>query len=270
MPPTSEARRKKGRAAPRGPARAAAVALALFLLLLALPAAGRADEVSDLMAMLGRFPGTDPLSGSFQLEVTRHTKDEGLVKDERSRVAVEIEDGADGLRIGYPRQELRQAEQELRAQTSEPDRDTPMANGLRAVDVTEITASLNAAAALARDLNVARLTAAQPASYGGRPARLLVFKLKPSLSAQARKHVKTVDSQLSVWLGEDGAPLAAERVDKLRAGFLILNFDTLRKQAWTYGRKGNRLYAARHTLDQGASGMGQRYQSVTVAVISVR
>jgi|HubBroStandDraft_3_1064219.scaffolds.fasta_scaffold66848_3 hypothetical protein len=264
-PPSARPRRAANRASRR-----ALAALALPLLLCALPSAARADELSDLVTLLGRFPGTDPLSGSFQLDLTRHTKDEGVVKDERSRVAVEVEDGAEGLRIGYPRHELRQAEQELRAQTAEPDKETPVANGLRAVDVTELTASLNAAAALARDLGVARLASVQPSTYGGRPARLLVLRLKPSLSAQARRHVKSVDSQLSVWLGDDGAPLAAERIDKLRAGFLILNFDTLRKQSWTYGRKGNRLYAARHLLDQGASGMGQRYQSVTVAVLTVR
>jgi hypothetical protein len=266
MATTSRPPRSSSRAA----ARAAGCALVCLLALPALAGAVHADEASELFSVLTRFPGTDPLSASFQLELSRHTKDEGLVKDERSRVAVEVEDGADGLRIGYPRPELRQAEQEMRAQTTDPDKESPTANGLRAVDVTEITASLNAAATLTRDLSGAHLTSATPASYAGRPARLLVFKLRSSLSAQARKHVKSVDSQLSVWLGEDGAPLAAERVDKLRAGFLILNFDTLRKQSWIYGRKGNRLYASRHLLDQGASGMGQHYQSVTVAVLSVR
>ena len=264
------------RASHRTASAAASILSALFLLLLpvftyaAPPRAAGGDELAELAAILNRLPATDPLSGSFQLEVTRHTKDEGLVKDERSRVAVEVEDGPEGLRVGYPRWELRQAEQEMRGQTAEPDKETPMENGLRAVDVTEIAASLNAAAALARDLSLAQLTSAKAASYLGKPARLLVFKLRPSLSAQARKHVKSVESQLSVWLGEDGMPLAAERIDKLRAGFLILNFDTLRKQSWIYGRKGNRLFAARHLLDQGASGMGQHYQSVSVASLSAR
>lgn len=231
-------------------------------------AAVHADEAGELAATLARFPATDPIQGSLDLRVSRQSTEEHWT--DQSRVTLDVEDGPQGLRVGLSRMVSRQALQELRVQTLDPAKHTPTHNALQALSLNEVSGDLDCAAPLAQDLSLAHLVEVQPAAWLGKPARLLVLTLPPRLSAEARKHVKTADSRLSVWIGADGLPLAAEKLEHTRGRFLVLFFESLRKQSWTFGRKGNRLFATRHEVEDNASGLGQDFRSSTVAVLSLR
>lgn len=233
------------------------------------PPAARADEVSDLAAVLARFPATEQARGSLELQLARQSNEEHW--QDQSRVTVEVEDGAEGVRVGLPRSGSRQALQELRAQTLDPAKHTPTYNALQVLSLNEAASDLNCAAPLAQDLSLGHVVEMQAAAtYLGRPARLLVLALPPRLSLEARKHVKAADSRLSIWIGADGVPVGAEKIEHTRGRFLVLFFDTLRKQSWTYARKGNRLFAARHEVADSASGMGQDIRSSIVVTLSLR
>ena len=71
-------------------------------------------------------------------------------------------------------------------------------------------------------------------------------------------------------MGADGTPLGAEKTEQTKGRFLVLFFESLRKQTWTFGRKGNRLFATRHEVSDSASGMGQDYRSSTIATLALR
>jgi hypothetical protein len=231
--------------------------------------AAHADEVADLAAALARLPATEEVRGSLELQLSRQSTEEHW-KDQ-SRVTVEVEDGPDGVKLGLPRSGSRQALQELRAQILDPAKHTPTYNALQVLSLNEVAGDLNCAAPLAQDLGLGRVLEFQPAAtYLGRPARLLVLSLPPRLSLEARKHIKAADSRLSIWIGADGLPLGAEKIEHTRGRFLVLFFDTLRKQTWVYARKGNRLFASRHEIHDSASGMGQDIRSSVVSTLTLR
>jgi len=228
----------------------------------------RIREVAELAAILARFPATDPIQGSLELQLSRQSMEEHWT--DQSRVTVDVEDGPQGLRVGLPRSTSRQALQELRAQTLDPSKHMPTYNSLQALTLNEVSGDLDCAAALAQDLTLADTAEVQAAAtYLGKPARLLVLTLPPRLSAEARKHVRNAESRLSIWIGADGLPLGAEKFEHTRGRFLVLFFENLRKQTWTFGHKGNRLFATRHEVADTASGMGQDFHNATIAILSL-
>jgi hypothetical protein len=231
-------------------------------------AAARPAELGELAAALARLPATDPIQGSLEWRLSRQSVEEHWT--DQSRATIEVEDGPQGIRVGLLRATSRQALLELREQTLDPARHTPIHNALQALSLNEVSGDLDCAAALAQDLALAHGVEVQPAVYLGKPARLLVLTLPPRLSAEARKHVRTADSRLSIWIGPDGLPLGAEKLEHTRGRFLVLFFESLRKQTWTFGRKGNRLFATRHEVEDSASGMGQDFRNATVAVLTLR
>jgi hypothetical protein len=240
----------------------------LLALRLALAADGRADELGELTASLARLPATDPLRAGLDLQVFRRSKLDNYV--DHSRVALELEAGPEGVRVDYPRAVLKQADQELRGQTVDPEKKTPTWTALGALTLNEVAEVLDCSVSLARDLSLAKLVETRAASYQGRPARLLLLNLTPRLSKEARKHVKNAESTMSIWVGEDGLPLAAERTDRTRGTFLLLGFENVRKQSWAFGRRGNRLFALRHQVEDSASGLGQSFQNRVLSILSVR
>ena len=227
----------------------------------------RGDEVAELAAVLARFPATEPIQGSLELQLSRQSAEEHWT--DQSRVTIEVEDGPQGVRVGLARGSSRQALAELRAQTLDPAKHTPTYNALQVLNLNEVAGDLDSAPALVQDLSLAHLVEVQPASFQGRPARRLVLTLPPRLSAEARKHVREADSRLSIWLGPDGIPLGAEKSEHTHGRFLVLFFESLRRQTWTYAHRGNRLFATRHEIHDTASGMGQDIGSSTVATLAV-
>jgi hypothetical protein len=234
----------------------------------AAPAPPRADELAELAATLARFPATDEIQGSLELLVSRQSTEEHW-KDQ-SRATVEVEDGPQGVRVALSRAGSRLALQELRAQTLDPAKHTPTYNALQVLSLNEVSGDLDCAAALAQDVSLAHLVEARPSSFLGRPARLLVLARPSRLSQEARKHVRTAETRLSIWLGADGIPLGAEKIEHTKGRFLVLFFENVRKQTWSFARKGNRLYATRHEVSDDASGLGQDFRNSTIATLTLR
>jgi hypothetical protein len=229
--------------------------------------AARADELSELSAVLSRLPATEEIQGSIEFQVARQSTEEHWT--DQSHATLEVEDGPQGFRLGLPHGSAKQALQELRGQVLDPSKHTPTFSALNALNLNEISGDLDSAAPLAQDVALSHLVEVKPATYNGRAARLLVLTLPPRLSVEARKHVRTADSRLSVWVGADGMPLGAEKIEHTRGRFLVLFFESERKQTWVYGRKGNRLFAVRHEVADNASGLGQDFRSSTVAVLTL-
>jgi hypothetical protein len=231
------------------------------------PPAPRADELADLAATLVRFLATDEIQGSLELLVSRQSTEEHWT--DQSRATVEVEDGPQGVRVMLSRGGSRLALQELRAQTLDPAKHTPTYNALQVLSLNEVSGDLDCAAALAQDVSLAHLVSARPSTYLGKPARLLVLARPSRLSQEALKHVRTAETRLSIWLGADGMPLGAEKIEHTKGRFLVLFFENVRKQTWTFARKGNRLYATRHEVSDDASGLGQEFRNSTVAILTL-
>ena len=239
----------------------------LLLFVLLLPSIAAADGLTDLRATLGRFPATTPLHGTLDVMSTSRSDEGDKAEEGKASVGFEIGDG--GLHIIYPKAMLIQATQEARAEARDPERSTPVQSGARHIRPLHVAELLDGAGALSIILESAQFVQMKPVSFGGRPARLLLFKIVPKLSKADSKHVKKVDASLSVWIGDDGTPLAAEQSTSGKASFLLISFEADQKQSWTYARNGDRLAATRHEANDKSDGLGQHTTSRTVEMVRV-
>ncbi|MEA2328195.1 MAG: hypothetical protein QOE68_3154 [Thermoanaerobaculia bacterium] len=237
--------------------------ISLFVLLV--PAIAAADGLTDLRAILGRMPATTPVHGTLDVTSTSRSNEDEKADEGRATVGFEI--GEPGLHIIYPRTMLAQATQEARAEARDPEKSTPVRNGASHVRPLHVAELLDGAAALSILLESAQFVQNKPAIVGGRPAHLLSFKLVPKLSKSESKHVKKVDGALSVWVGDDGTPLAAEETTSIKAGFLLINFDVDQKHHWTYARSGDRLVVTRYESNDKSDGLGQHSTSHTMETV---
>ena len=234
-----------------------------FVLLV--PVAAAADGLTDLRLTLSRLPGTTPVHGTLDVTSTVRSSEEEKPNDGKASVGFEI--GEQGLHIIYPRTMLTQATQEARAEARDPERTTPVRSGASHIRPIHVAELLDGAAALSVVLESAQFVQARPATFGGRPAHLLSFKLAPKMSKSESKHVKKLEGALSVWVGDDGTPLAAERSISVKASFLLMGFESEQKQSWTYARNGDRLVVVRYEANEKSDGMGQHSTTHTLEVV---
>ena len=239
----------------------------IALLVLLTPFSANADALTDLRASLAQLAATTPVHGAFEVTSTNKNSDED--QPSQGKASVEFEIGDAGLRILYPKPTLIQANQEARAEAADPERQTPARAGMGRVHAMELAELLDGAATLTTELLTAQLIDAKPTMYRGKPARLVTLKLSPKLSKGASKHVKKVDGTLSVWLGDDAVPIAAEQNFSVKASFMLMSFTTEQKKTWTYVRAGDRLVATASEETQKSDGMGQHNLSHVVQVVRV-
>ncbi|PYQ49516.1 MAG: hypothetical protein DMF59_13415 [Acidobacteria bacterium] len=227
--------------------------IALFILLA--PLSTNADALSDLRPSLAQLAATTPVHGAFEITSTSSNSDEEKPFQGKATVGFEISDA--GLRVIYPKSTLTQANQEARAEASDPDRQTPTRSGMSRIRALQLAELLDAAAMLNNELLTAQLIETKPTTYQGHMARLILMKLSPKLSKGSSKHVKKIDATLSIWVGDDGIPIGAERSVSVKASMLLMSFESDQKDSWTFTRTGDRLVAIHHAETQKSDGFGQ-------------
>jgi hypothetical protein len=231
------------------------------------PLSLRADALTDLRTALAGLGATTPVHGSIEATSTSHSSEEEKAEPGKASVGFEISDV--GLKILYPRGTLEQAEQEARGEAVDPERMTPVRNGLSQIKALHLAEILDQAAALTVTLQNAQLVEVKPATWRGRPARLMVLRITPRLSKSTAKHMKKLETSLSLWLGEDHVPMAAERTTHVKASFLLMTFESDQKQSWTFTRIGDRLLATRYDESDKSDGLGQHGQRQSSEVVTV-
>ena len=70
----------------------------------------------------------------------------------------------------------------------------------------------------------------------GHPVRVIVLKLTPKLPPEATSifSVKFTEDQMTVWLGDDNLPVAAERIQRGTAGFMFIKGSMMNRSSWTF------------------------------------
>jgi hypothetical protein len=235
------------------------------LIVLLAPLSVNADALTDLRATLAQLAATTPVHGAFEVTSTNTSSDEAQPSQGKATVGFEIGDA--GLRILYPKMTLVQANQEARAEAVDPEHQTPARSGMGRVRALQLAELLDAAALLNVELLTAQPIETKVTNYQGRTARVVLLKLSPKMSKGTAKRVKKIDATLSIWLGEDGVPIAAERSFSVTASFLLMSFESDQKQNWTFTRAGDRLVGTRFEETQKSDGFGQHNLSHVVQMV---
>jgi hypothetical protein len=227
-----------------------------------------ADVLTDVRAALGRLAATSPIRATFELQ--RNEVDEGKFANDKfnGKAAVDVEADAASFRLVVARPLLEQIGSELDARAKNPDTNTPTERALNEISTLMAAEAVDGAPSLLRLMDEARVVSDAAGTWGGKPARIVVIRVADKIGKMPGK-VTISENKLTLWLGSDNVPLAAEHIRNAKFSFLILKSEQKTKRSWHYARSGDRLVRARYELTQTTSGMGQKGSDYTVATLKV-
>lgn len=241
----------------------------LILLLMLFPVAVRADSIAALRTVLRTLPAKRPVGASYERRETTVAKGRFYDGGRDAASTAEAHVGEDGVTLTYPRALLDRGRAEeverLRGAKAEGGATAGGVSPLRIAEMLDYAPSLNAI--LERGL----VAEERPLLFHGQQARLLVINLRQVTRPGVKEgHVKSTQDRLSLWLGADQLPLAAERNSTGTAGIFFLHADLKTKETWTFGRHQDRLIIVRYQRTDDSSGMGQTTHSTISESITIR
>ncbi|MGZ5441297.1 MAG: hypothetical protein ACXW5U_05790 [Thermoanaerobaculia bacterium] len=238
-----------------------------FLVLLAVPLA--ADPLGDVRAAVSRLTARQPIKATY--EYHRSVANEGKFGNDKSsgKAVVELEGSDGGYHIVFPRNLLDQVERERVARVRNPGQETPTANALREIEPVETADALDFGPTLLRLLDGSKLVSDAQGTWQGKPARVLVVRVPDRLDKEDAGRMKIAENKLTLWLGSDLVPLAAEHHLNAKFSFLIFKGEMKEKKSWHLARVADRLVRTRYEAHQNSSGMGQKGNEVVVATLRV-
>ena len=239
----------------------------VLLLLVSLPLI--ADPIGDVRTALGRLAAREPVRATYDLQ--HSVVSEGKFDNDKyaGKVTVELEGNASGFHIVIPRPLLEQMERERTASARDPKVKAPTASALNEIDPAETADALDFAPTLLRLLEGAKLVSDAGGTWQGRPARVLVVRVSDRLDPEDAGRVKISENRLTLWLGSDLVPLAAEHITSAKFSVLFLKGEMKQKKSWHLARAADRLIRARYESTQSSSGMGQKGNETVVATVRV-
>jgi len=239
----------------------------ILILCLALPMS--ADTLADVKAALGRLNARTPLRATWSHESNDSTSGKYANGKSTRRVSVEAMQDAGSFRVEIPRALLDKAADEARTNTGSWTSETR--NSLYTVSAIGISEDLDYADTFTGLLNTGTLTEEKRVMLNGAWARLLVLQLKEPKHEREISigKVNYTENRLTVWIGADDIPLAAEHVRKTTAGFLMFHGDATTKKSWQFARKDDHFIVARYEDWTSFSGLGQQGQAHTVETVAV-
>ena len=240
---------------------------ALLLLLVALPLS--ADPLGEVRAAVGKLSAQQPIRATYEYQ--RSVKNEGKLGDDKfsGKAVVELEGNAGGYHILFPRPLLEQVEREKVARVKNPSQQTPTANALGQIEPVETADAIDFAPVLLRLLDGSKLLSDAQGTWAGKPARVLVVRVPDRLDKDDAGRMKIAENKLTLWLGSDLVPLAAEHMFSAKISFLIFKAEVKQKKSWHLARVADRLVRTRYESHQNSSGMGQKGNEVVVATLRV-
>ena len=236
------------------------------LLLLAAAASVHADPLLELRHTLASMRGTAPIAVSFEERQVNKSQGRFFTQNLNRHSVAEVKASADGVSVTLSRAML----DRLRAQRSVPRNDQSGIETAGDVKPAYVAELLDFAPTLQAMLSQAVLSGSRDTQLGGSPARLLLLKIPPERNPSKDIHVESAGDDLSIWLGRDGFPLAAERRGQISAGFLFLKASGTSTDKWTFARRDDRLVVLHHERSSSGGGMGQKSEATEVENITIR
>jgi hypothetical protein len=249
------------------------VRAALTFTLLALAAGPLpADSLTDMRNALAQLRATKAIHAT--LDVQRSRKSEGRFANQQFTGSMTIDVVADeaGLRITFPHAVLDRSEREARERQADARKTEPTRSAINETQPTDVADSLNFAPSMLRLLEVGTRLSETRSMRDGRPVRVLVLKLTPKLPPEATSvwNVKFTEDGMTVWIGEDNLPVAADRMQRGSAGFMFIKGQMTNHHTWTFAHIADRLVVIREESSYAASGFGQRGEGKNVDTLTVR
>jgi len=245
-------------------------ALAVAHILLS-PLVARADTLTDLKSAVSALHATHPLHATVEMQRTRKSEGRFVNQESVGSATIDVISDAEGLRISVSKALLDRAGRETREHQIDTRRAASTRDTLDDIDAFAVAESLDFSDALLRLVSLCRPVSESRVTFQGKPSRVVVMKVtEPTREATTMFHVNFTDDRLTIWVGDDNLPVAAERRQKGSAGFLFIRGEMSSRHSWTFARRDDRLIVTRYDMTYLGTGFGQRGEGRTVQTITVR
>lgn len=241
--------------------------IALVSLVVALPL--YADGLADVRTALGKLTGREPIRATY--EVQRIVDNKGKFSNDKftGKATIDLEADANGLRVAYSRPLLEEMEREQQAKAKEPKKPTPTVSAVSQMGALSVADAIDYAPSLLHLLDGAKTVEDRAGTWGGKPSRIVIFRLADKRDNDIGK-MTVLENKLTLWLGADDVPLAAELVRNAKFSFLFIRGEWRTKRSWHFGRFGDRLVRTHHEEHENGSGLGQKGSASLIATVRVR
>lgn len=247
------------------------IALVACALSLLSPGPGRGDALADLRAALSRLQSGENLRAKVEIETHHAGGETGNPLKSAGKSFVVVEEGADGLRMSWSPDQIRQSRAAAAARRAKPDAPRSDVATLTALEPDDALDLLDAAPPLLLALEGAALVEEKTDTYNGKSARLLLIHLDLRLPEEGRKALKESSAVLKLWLDPSGSPLASDRDIHLRLSKFFISYRVHDEQTRDYQLAGGRLMVTHEQHDNTGSGLGhseETHTSMRVTLIS--
>jgi hypothetical protein len=241
----------------------------LLLLLLAAPTLLCADGLTDVRATLQKLQSDQPLRARVEIKTRRSGGESNKQKQSEGVSSVIVDSGAEGLKLGWSPDQIKQSRKVAWAETANPDAPKSDVATLKALEAGQALNLLDAADPLRRGLERAVLLEDKSSSYKGKPAQLLVIRVDLGLDEEERKAMKSSEAILKLWLDADGVPLAMERDIQAKFSKFLIGFRVHEHETREFQRAGGRLVITRASKDSSGSGLGHSDESHTTTSVTL-
>jgi hypothetical protein len=224
-----------------------------------------ADTLGDVRAAVSRLSAKPPLRATFQSK-SFSTASGRLGNDKAQRnVSVEVAHDAAGISITVPQTLL---DEVSRARNRG---DASAQNLIGSIGAIAIADALDFRDSLLAMLDHAVVTREERIPFQGKPARHLLLKLQPRPKQSGTIDIGTVktDVELSLWIGDDSLPLAAEHTQKGTAGFMFFHATYAGRASYTFAHTANRLMVVRLEMSGNGAGLGQNVETTNLQTLTL-
>lgn len=229
----------------------------------------RADGLADLKGALQRLHASTPVKGVLKAETSRKVGEGDELDEYAGSAAVQVEDGAQGLRLQYGRDLLARMNADQLAAAKNPNAKTPALYAMKELGPEDLRPMVSAVEELARNIERTTFKAEKSAEWQGKPARQLTFTVPVKvLSDRERKYLKEFNGVFDVWIAHDGTPLASQ-LNWHGAGraYVVVSFEVRQEVRSTYALAGDRLMTVRQESRLSNSGAGEKSEIRTVKTL---
>jgi hypothetical protein len=230
------------------------------LLVLLFASSAFANGLDDLRTALAALQGQGALRGSFEARQQSTDLDgKDRTPDSASAVA-QVEEDATGLQVRWDRSVIRRANEQAWAAKG-GKKGQALSTLIGSTSALRVAGAVNYAPALLHALDGAQLKSERSDSWQGKSARVLELSLVEAAPAEEKIKMKESTHTAQIWLGADGAPLAATVVHKRKASVMVfLTFEQEAREEFVFSVVANRLVVTKRDEQGTAKGLGSTAQ----------
>jgi hypothetical protein len=220
--------------------------------------------LDDVKAALRNLHAKRPIHATYETKSSNVASGRFFDQNVTTSASVEARVDDAGLTIVYSHAMLDRAAMQRDAKKDDAK------ERVAEINATRVAEMLDFAPPLAALLDRAVVVEERAANYNGQPARLIVMNIRQREDPRVKSgHVDVKLDRLSLWIGPDSLPLAADRTIKFSAGILFLKADGEQSDKSVFVHRDDRLVVTRVDHTDHGSGMGQTSHNSETEMIRI-